>query len=93
MIDRRGDQRLQVDAHLADLQSELEAGARMLERISSEASRVDKIIAAHIRQAGLTRQLLGEIVELRHCIEQQQTTLAELRGEMRTLRKRLSQVR
>ena len=84
---------MHVDAHLADLQSELEAGARMLERISSEASRVDKIVATHIRQGGLTSQLLGEIVELRHCIEQQRTTLAELRGEMRWLRKRIMEAR
>ena len=65
----------------------------MLERLSSEASRVDKIILTHVRQSGLTRQLACEIVELRHCIEQQRTTLAELRGEMRLLRRQLNELR
>jgi hypothetical protein len=91
VIDRRGEQRLQLDAQLADLQSELEAGARLLERIATEAGRVDHAILSHARKPGIAADLIREISELRRCIAQQRATLAELLGQMRMLRKNISE--
>ena len=92
-VERRSLQRFQVDLHLDDLQSEMEAGARALERMRTQASRVDRMMAAHLEHAGTLGTFSREIRTLRECMTQQRTALRELRTEMRKLRVQLSQNR
>jgi predicted RNase H-like nuclease (RuvC/YqgF family) len=86
VIDRRRPERQQVDAHLDDLQSEIEAGARTLDRIDREVSRVDRVIMAHLRQPEVTGVLMAQIDELKRSVAEQQATVQVLREEMRELR-------
>ena len=86
VVERRSLRRLQVDVHLDDLQAELEAGARALEKIHTQVSRGEQFVAAHARQAGSMRDLLHRIEALRGSVQQQRATLAELRQQMRALR-------
>jgi hypothetical protein len=86
VAERRNLHRLQLDVQLDDLQSEIEAGARRLEKIHDEAWRVDRLTGAHLHQAGLTGRLRQQITELRESLTQQRALLRQLRGEMQALR-------
>ena len=85
VTERRRSERLQVDAHLDDLQSEIEAGARALEKIHAHACRIDQLTATHVRRVGLNSDLIRQIASLRRSVKQQRGTLRELREEMRRL--------
>jgi predicted RNase H-like nuclease (RuvC/YqgF family) len=86
MGDRRSPDRLQVDAHLDDLQSEMEAGARTLDKIQRAVGILEERMRGHLRQASLIGTLLGQIAELRKSVREQRTTVQELRAEMHRLR-------
>jgi hypothetical protein len=91
--ERRDPGRLQLDVHLDDLQAELEAGARTLEKIDAHAFRLDDHVATHLRQAGLAGELLRQVQALKQSVAQQRATLLELRAEMQALRQQLRRKR
>ena len=84
--DRRSPVRYSVDVHLDDLQSEQEAGARTLERIRGDVSRLDSIMNAQLRHAALAGSLTRNIIELKRSTEQQRAMVELLRREMQKLR-------
>ena len=84
--DRRGQDRYRVDVQFDDLQSEMEAAARTLDKIQIEASILHDHVCEHPRQAGLASRLKRQIKELGRSMMQQRATLRALRDEMRELR-------
>jgi len=75
-----------AETHLNDLQAEMEAGARQLDRIQQTGSRIqDSLLARHFEHVTLMQSLLKRVVELKASIAQQQQTMRELREDIRTL--------
>jgi len=75
-----------AETHLNDLQAEIEAGARQLDRIHQTGSRLqDSLLARQFEQVTLMQSLLKRVLELKASIAQQQQTMRELREDIRTL--------
>jgi hypothetical protein len=76
-----------VTAHLEDLQSEMEAGARKLDVLAERASEMhDAILHRHLDQADLAGALVRRVAEVRHCMNEQRERLGELRQAVRDQR-------
>lgn len=76
-----------MDTRLDDLQSEIEAGARTVEKIQDDVGRVDAYLKIRFRQPTLMGSLIPRIRELRERVAHQRTALKDLRGEFQALRK------
>jgi predicted RNase H-like nuclease (RuvC/YqgF family) len=85
-VERRSAERCRIEAHLDDLQSEIEAGGRTLTKLRNDASQIDSLMAAHLRHAAVTGDLIYQIKQLTRSLAQQRATLRELRMEMLKLR-------
>ena len=76
-----------AETHLNDLQAEMEAGARQLDRIQQTGSRIqDSLLAKHFEQVTLMQSLLKRVLDLKASIAQQQQTMRELHEDIRTLK-------
>lgn len=78
------DQRLNepIDTHLDDLQSEMEAGSRKLDKIRTA------VLAEQFKHAEVMAALVSRLEELRASVSQQREALRILRTEIRTFRQR-----
>ena len=86
MTDRRSVDRLQVDVHLDDLQSEMEAGARALTKIRAEVASLEDLLRSELRIADITGVLVRQVRDLASSVRLQRITLRDLRLEMQKLR-------
>ena len=71
---------------IEDLQAELEAGARFVDRIHADVKTIDDRVINHVRQTARMRALLGCASELKKSIRDQQAILRELRRSVDQLR-------
>jgi predicted RNase H-like nuclease (RuvC/YqgF family) len=76
-----------IDAHLDNLQAELEAEARAIRHLGTETERIDSLSATLDRQTELISRLRKKLADLRTSIEQQQLTLTDLRVGMSMFRR------
>jgi hypothetical protein len=93
MRDRRSVDRLQVDVHLDDLQSEMEAGARALDKIRADVASLEELLRSELRIADITGSLVRQVRQLASSVRLQRVTLGELRIEMRKLRAQAERAR
>ena len=69
---------------LEDLQSEIEAGARKLDSIGTEASEIRQaLLDNHFQQAALAGELVRRIADLKSCVAEQRVRMRELRQAVR----------
>jgi predicted RNase H-like nuclease (RuvC/YqgF family) len=86
VVDRRSPSRHVVDTHLDDLQSELEAGARIVQQVQDDAGRMDAVLRDQFPQVTPMDTLIRRISELKKRVAYQLASLKELREEFQTLR-------
>ena len=78
-----------VNAHLEDLQAEMEAGSHRVDVLADRATEMrEAILHRHLDQAALAGALLRRVAELRRSVTQQQEQLRELRHAIRAQRDR-----
>ena len=78
-----------VNAHLEDLQAEMEAGARKLDAIAERAVEMrEAILHRHLHQAALVGALVRRVADLRQSVIQQQERFTELRRAINAQRER-----
>jgi hypothetical protein len=79
-----------ADAHLNDLQAEMEAGSRKLDQVLKQGTDIRRALqTSHSEHVGQMRLLLEALNELRDGIAQQLSAVRELRHDVRRLRKHL----
>lgn len=76
-------------AHLDDLQSEIEAGARCADRIHDGARTIDSRMLTALQSAARLEALRDCVTELRGSIAEQRTILRGLRTSVNQLRQSL----
>jgi hypothetical protein len=74
--------RKMIETHLDDLQSELEAGGRKVDRIRAS------LFETQFKQAAVMGDLVRRLDDLRVSLRQQRETLRTIRAEMHTTRRR-----
>ena len=78
-----------VNAHLEDLQAEMEAGARKLDVVAERAAEIrEAILNRHLRQAAVVGALVRRVTDLQQSVRQQQERLADLRRAIQRQRER-----
>ena len=76
-------------AHLDDLQSEIEAGARCADRIHDGANTIDSRLLTTLQSAARLGALRDCVTELRASIVVQRTILRDLRASVNQVRQSL----
>jgi SMC interacting uncharacterized protein involved in chromosome segregation len=77
-----------AETHLDDLQADMEAGSRHLQRIRTEGEQLrDSLFETQIEQAALMGSLLKRIRDLKESLQQQRLTMRDLRRDIGELRK------
>ena len=78
-----------VNAHLEDLQAEMEAGARKLDAVAERAAEMrEAILHRHLDQAAQVGALVRRVDELQRSVRQQRERLSELRRAIQVQRER-----
>jgi hypothetical protein len=79
--------------HLADLQAEMEAGARHVERIHADATSRDPRVETFLRQTARHHTLSEHVGELKASIKQQRALLRDLRASLDRVRQSVRALR
>jgi Mg2+ and Co2+ transporter CorA len=70
-----------IETYLDDLQSEMEAGGRQVDRIRAT------LLEKQLKQAAVMGELVRRLEDLRASVSQQRETLRALRAQMRASRR------
>jgi hypothetical protein len=70
-----------AETHLNDLQSDMEAGSRLVDQIHHKG-----VAWRDTKRADLADALLKQVVELKACVMEQRKLMRELRHDIRSLR-------
>lgn len=82
-----------IRTRLADLEAELEAGARCADRIHAGTATLDGRVIEHGVRVAEWRALVDRVAELKASIKEQRTLLAELRTSMNQVRRSARELR
>lgn len=80
-----------ADAHLNDLQADIEAGSRLIDQVHHHAAAIrEALLPKHPEQAAFVGALMKQVAEVKACVMQQRATMRELRHDIRSLRDHLT---
>jgi predicted nucleic acid-binding Zn-ribbon protein len=77
-----------AETHLNDLQADIEAGSRLIDRIHHRAADIRNTLADRRDRSAVT-SLMKQVAELKACVLHQRERVRELRHDIRDIRDRV----
>jgi len=75
-----------AETHLNDLQADIEAGSRLIDRIHHHAAHIRDALSGRRPEQVAVKSLMKQIVELKACVLHQRERIRELRHDIREIR-------